>query len=206
MSLGRPGMALSVVVLSVLSLSVGRSSGQQPLVGCAALGCQAAGCTVGNTTNAFLGATSFDDGGGGVTGTTQPLTWTVGALASNGPDHQTDSLFTKNFYLGYPPSTNFRSASGCALFFEGIARSIPLNGSAEYGSVTCGQTLGAACVADLLAQAERQVQTSTDSSSAVCATLQANMEKQPPQSCRSIALVTWGSVVGRGRHLSTDLN
>ncbi len=188
-------------------------SGQQQLVGCDTLGCQADGCTVGNTTNAFLGATSFDVDSTLVSPDGKPLTWTVGALASNGPNNQTDSLFTKNFYLGYPSSSNLgqqeSSFSACALFFEGVARSIQINGSAEYGSVTCGQTLGDACVTDLLAQAKQQVQalsgSSSSTSSSVCATLQANLERQPPQSCRSFALVSWGSVVGKGiRALSSS--
>jgi hypothetical protein len=120
----------------------------------------------------------------------------------------TDVTFTKEFYLGTPPSLNLATTddfAGCALFFEGIARSLPLNGVTEYGSVTCSQTLQDACVNDLLAQAKKQVQTLRTSASggtgAVCSALQSTLEANPPQSCLSIATVTWGSVVAKGKLL-----
>jgi hypothetical protein len=133
------------------------------------------------------------------------LTWTVGALSSTSTSSSSaaaDTLFTKNFYLGYPPSLALASSSsetdfaGCALFFEGIARSISLNGS-EYGSMTCSQALGAQCVGDLLSQAKAQIRDGS-----TCASLQDTMQRNPPQSCWGIAMVTWGSVVAHGKSMS----
>lgn len=177
-----------------------RASSQ--LVGCDVLGCESAGCTVGNTTNAFLGATSFNT-------TVSPrgtLTWTVGALAEEFSANSTDTRFTKNFYLGYPPSLNLQDPStfsGCALFFEGIARSIQLNGTSEFGPVTCGQTLGDDCVTDLLAQARQVLQTlrsaADATSTSVCSDLQSILEREPPQSCQPISQITWGSVIAKGQ-------
>ncbi|KAK5222089.1 hypothetical protein LTR47_003067 [Exophiala xenobiotica] len=205
-----------LVALSLTSLLLANpvvSQQQQPdqtLVGCSSIpGCSSStgGCTVGNATNAFLGATSFNasfpqksSSSSASTGSDSgsvELTWTVGALSSSSSSAATNTLFTKNFYLGYPPSLALASSSsetdfaGCALFFEGIARSISLNGS-EYGSMTCSQALGAQCVGDLLSQAKAQVQVQDGST---CASLQDTMQRNPPQSCWGIAMVTWGSVV-----------
>ncbi|OCT52105.1 hypothetical protein CLCR_08805 [Cladophialophora carrionii] len=177
------------------------------VVGCDVLSCNGGAdneCTLGNTTSSFIGTTnlttSISPGGA-------PVTWTVGAFSadSSGSSNLTDVTFTKQFYLGTPPSLNLAATddfAGCALFFEGIARSLPLDGVAEYGSVTCRQTLQDACVDDLLAQATRQVQTLRSSVSggtaAVCSALQSTLEANPPQSCQSTATVTWGSVVAKG--------
>src|ERR1700744_1954426 len=113
------------------------------------------GCTLGIATSSFLGTTNFTTS---ISPNSVPLTWTVGAFS---PDQSLSSnltavTFTKNFYLGTPPSLNLASTTdfaGCALFFEGIARSLPLNGITEYGSVTCSQTLQDAFVSDFLSQA-----------------------------------------------------
>ena len=140
--------------------------------------------------------------------TMRPLTWTVGASSPDktAASNLTDITFTKNFYLGTPPSLNLASSNsfaGCALFFEGIARSLPLTGVTQFGSVTCSQTLQDACMNDLLSQATKQVQTLRGSgsggrsSSLQC--LQSRLEANPPQSCLSLATVTWGSVVAKGK-------
>ncbi|EXJ77486.1 hypothetical protein A1O3_09712 [Capronia epimyces CBS 606.96] len=137
--------------------------GSAQLVGCDVLGCQADGCTVGNTTNSFIGTTSFNTS----VSPHAPLTWTVGASSQQSSGNSPQTQFVKNFYLGYPPSLDLAGASdfmGCALFFEGIAKSITLNGTSEYTSVTCGQTLGDGCVHDLVSQAQQQVQTLRDAS------------------------------------------
>jgi hypothetical protein len=157
---------------------------------------------VGNITNSFIGTTSFNT-------TVSPdaaITWTVGTSTQQGSNNSTQMNYVKTFYLGYPPSLDLATTSdfaGCALFFEGIAKSITLNGSNEYGSVTCGQTLGDGCVQDLVSQAQQQVQTLRDASGSstdsVCSALQSNLQKQPPASCQSIATVTWGSVVAKGK-------
>lgn len=174
------------------------------VVGCDVLDCPAAGCTLGKTTNTFIGTTSFNtsispDG---------PLTWTVGASTDETTANLSDVTFTKNFYLGFPPSLDLARPStpafaGCALFFEGIARSIPLPGVTEYGSVTCSLTLQDACVNDLLAQATQQVQTlrsaSSGSTASVCSALQSTLQANPPTSCQSAAQVSWGSIVAQGR-------
>ncbi|KAK5194382.1 hypothetical protein LTR96_006496 [Exophiala xenobiotica] len=209
-----------VAALSLTSLLLANpvvAQQQQPdqtLVGCSSIpGCSSStgGCTVGNATNAFLGATSFNatfpqklsssssssSASTGSDSDSVELTWTVGALSSSSSSAAANTLFTKNFYLGYPPSLALASSSsatdfaGCALFFEGIARSISLNGS-EYGSMTCSQALGAQCVGDLLSQAKAQVQVQDGST---CASLQDAMQRNPPRSCWGIAMVTWGSVV-----------
>ncbi|OAG41705.1 hypothetical protein AYO21_04169 [Fonsecaea monophora] len=179
-----------------LSLLVQHTSSQ--LVGCDVLDCNGGAdneCTLGNTTSSFIGTASFNSS---LSPNNAPLTWTVGASSSNA----SGITFTKNFYLGAPPSMNLASPAGfagCALFFEGIARSLPLNGVTEYGTVTCSQTLQDVCVNDLLAQAKKQVQTlgSTNNldNGAVCTALQTTMEANPPQSCQTIATVTWGTIV-----------
>ncbi|OQV08270.1 hypothetical protein CLAIMM_12575 [Cladophialophora immunda] len=168
------------------------------LVGCDVLDCNGGAnneCTIGNTTSSFIGTASFNTS---LSPNNEPLTWTVGASSSN----SSDVTFTKNFYLGSPPSMNLANPTGfagCALFFEGIARSLPLNSVTEYGPVTCGQTLQDACVNDILSQAKQQVQTlgSTNNldNRSVCTALQTTMEANPPQSCQTIATVTWGTIV-----------
>ncbi|KAK7903526.1 hypothetical protein LTR67_001546 [Exophiala xenobiotica] len=215
--------ALSLTSLLLANPVVAQQQQQQQpdqtLVGCSSIpGCSSStgGCTVGNATNAFLGATSFNatfpqksssssSSSSASTGSDSDsdsveLTWTIGALSSTSTSSSSaaaDTLFTKNFYLGYPPSLGPASSSsetdfaGCALFFEGIARSISLNGS-EYRSMTCSQALGAQCVGDLLSQAKAQVQVQGGST---CVSLQDTMQRNPPQSCWGIAMVTWGSVV-----------
>ena len=191
------------LITSILTKLV-TSQSQTQLVGCETLGCSSTGCTLGNATNAFLGATSFNANlptSASSSANQVELTWTVGALAQSPPQTSgsssstKDTLFTKNFYLGYSPTLNLASDStgGCALFFEGIARSIPLNGS-EYGSMTCQAALGAQCVSDLLTQAERLVNSNSDT---VCADLQSQMQPSPPSSCLGVAMVTWGSVVAK---------
>ncbi|OAP54065.1 hypothetical protein AYL99_11599 [Fonsecaea erecta] len=133
----------------------------------------------------------------------------VGASSSN----SNDITFTKNFYLGYPPSMDLANTSGfvgCALFFEGIARNLPLNSVTEYGPVTYGQTLQDACVNDLMSQAKTQVQmlgsTNDLDNRSVYTALQTIMEASPPQSCQTIATVTWGTIVRKeitGPHVSS---
>ncbi len=217
----RPLLVNLLLALALTSLLADPVVAQQPdqtLVSCSAIpGCSSStGCTVGNATNAFLGATSFNASlpqapSSSSSSSSAPastdsveLTWTVGALSSTSSS-AADTLFTKNFYLGYPPSLSLASETsftGCALFFEGIARSISLNGS-EYGSMTCSQTLGAQCVSDLLSQAKAQVQSLAKQGGAgddgTCANLQDTMERNPPQSCWGTAMVTWGSVVAQGK-------
>lgn len=193
---------LVVTLSSLAPLSTAQQQSDRPLVGCTSIpGCSSnTGCTVGNATNVFLGATAFN-------ATLPPssdsesveLTWTVGALSSTASS-TSNTQFTKNFYLGYPPALDLSGTStfaGCALFFEGIARSISLNGS-EYGSMTCGAALGDACASDLLDQTEKQIQTLNGGDDA-CAKLQDELERNPPQSCRALATVTWGSVVAKGK-------
>jgi hypothetical protein len=172
------------------------------LVGCDVLSCDGGAsnpCTLGNATNAFIGTTNFTSQ---LISPKAPLTWTVGSSASTPPSSSNsgeDQTFTKNFYLGTPPSVNLGSESdvqGCALFFEGIARSLQLNGSAEFGSLTCPDALGQQCVDDLVAQASQQLKSTADSSD-VCVSLQKALEQSPPASC-SVATVTWGNVVAKG--------
>ncbi|KAI1630119.1 hypothetical protein EDD37DRAFT_83160 [Exophiala viscosa] len=195
---------LSLCLTTSIYTQLVASQTQAQLVGCETLGCSSTGCTLGNVTNAFLGATSFNASLPTSTSsspTQVELTWTVGALAQSPPQTSgsssstKDTLFTKNFYLGYPPSLNLTtdSTGGCALFFEGIARSIPLNGS-EYGSMTCQSALGTQCTSDLLTQAEGLVNTKSNT---VCADLQSHMQASPPSSCLGVATVTWGSVVAK---------
>ncbi|KAJ9639192.1 uncharacterized protein PV06_09928 [Exophiala oligosperma] len=202
------------VLVVTLSSSVSFSTAQsQPsdhtLVGCTSIpGCSSdTGCTVGNATNIFLGATTFNatlppSSRSDSNSQSVELTWTVGALSSSSSSSASDTQFTKNFYLGYPPTLDLSGTSafaGCALFFEGIARSISLNGT-EYGSMTCGAALGDACASDLLDQAEKQIQTSMQGGKEgddACSKLQDTLERNPPQSCRSLATVTWGSVVAK---------
>ncbi|OAP60613.1 hypothetical protein AYL99_05615 [Fonsecaea erecta] len=184
------------VLAICLLLLIQQTSSQ--LVGCDVLDCNGGAnneCTLGNTTSSFIGTASFNTS---LSPSNAPLTWTVGASSSN----SNDITFTKNFYLGYPPSMNLANPSGfagCALFFEGIARSLPLNSVTEYGPVTCGQTLQDACVNDLLSQAKMQVQTLGSTTNldnhSVCTALQTTMEANPPQSCQTIATVTWGTIV-----------
>ncbi len=100
--------------------------------------------------------------------------------------------------------------AGCALFFEGIARSLPLNSITEYGPVSCSQTLQDACVNDLLSQATTQIKklgsSSDGDNQSVCSALQSTLEANPPQSCQTIATVTWGSVVAKGELLLASLH
>ena len=187
-----------------LSLLTQRAYSQ--IVGCDVLSCDGGannGCTLGNTTSSSIGTTNFTTS---ISPNNAPLTWTVGAsspdesLSSN----STDVTFQKKFYLGTPTSLSLAPSSdfaGCALFFEGIARSLPLNAS-TYGSVTCSQTLQDDCVNDLLSQAKNQIQilrtASNADSASVCSALQSTLEANPPQSCQTIATVTWGAVVAKG--------
>lgn len=194
----------------VICLSLFTQRAYSQLVGCDVLECDGGandGCTLGNTTSSYIGTTSFTTS---ISPGDVPLAWTVGASSESkgSASNLTDVFFTKNFYLGTPPSLDLASPTGfagCALFFEGIARSLPLNGSAEFGTVTCDQALQAACVNDLMSQATQQIQSLRTSGNSetqsVCAALQARMEPNPPASCRSIAAVTWGSVVPKGKHL-----
>ncbi|KAJ9609907.1 hypothetical protein H2200_006236 [Cladophialophora chaetospira] len=156
----------------------------------------------GNTTNSFIGTTSFTTS---ISANNVPLTWTVGASSPNqdSSSNSTDATFQKNFYLGTPPELNLASSinfAGCALFFEGIARSLPLNGTAEYGSVSCSQALQDNCVNDLLSQATKQMKalgrSGNGDSQSVCDALQSTLETNPPQSC-TIATVTWGSIIAK---------
>ncbi|KIX04725.1 uncharacterized protein Z518_05595 [Rhinocladiella mackenziei CBS 650.93] len=201
-----PVLGNKLLLVTCLLILIRRASSQQQqqqLVGCDVLGCQTDGCTLGNTTNALLGTASFNtsispDG---------PLTWTVGVSTEEPSNNATQALFTKNFYLGYPPSLDLASASdfsGCALIFEGIAKSLPLNSITQYGTVTCGETLQDACVNDLVSQAQQQVQTlrtaDGTNSTTVCASLQPVIERSPPPSCQSIAQVTWGSIIAKGMY------
>ncbi|EHY55753.1 hypothetical protein HRR83_009191 [Exophiala dermatitidis] len=171
------------------------------LVGCDVLGCQTdSGCTLGNITSSYIGTTSVNS----TVSPNAPLTWTVGASTQGNSSSSAQVHFIKNFYLGYPPSLDLANTSdfaGCTLFFEGIARSIVLNGTSEYGSVTCGQTLGDGCVSDLQAQAQQKTQelynARNGDSSSVCAGLQSALQTQPPASCQSTATVTWGNVVAK---------
>ncbi len=187
-----------------LSLLTQRAYSQ--IVGCDVLSCDGGannGCTLGNTTSSFIGTTNFTTS---ISPNNVPLTWTVGASSpdQSSSSNSTDVTFQKKFYLGTPPSLSLASSNdfaGCALFFEGIARSLPLGG-ATYGSMTCGQTLQDGCVNDLLSQAKNQIQTLRTSSNAdsesVCNALQSTLEANPPQSCQTIATVTWGAVVAKG--------
>ncbi|KIW67672.1 hypothetical protein PV04_06904 [Phialophora macrospora] len=200
------GRALTHKALAILCLSLLARRASSQVVGCDVLSCDGGAnneCTLGNTTSSSIGTTNLTTS---TSPNDAPLTWTVGAFSADpgGSSNLTDVTFTKEFYLGTPPSLNLATTdgfAGCALFFEGIARSLPLNGGAEYGSVTCGQALQDACVNDLLAQATKQVQTLRSSASggtgAVCSALQSTLEANPPQSCQTIATVTWGSVVAK---------
>lgn len=132
----------------------------------------------------------------------------MGASTLASSSNSTQVQFVKSFYLGYPSSLDLTSTSdlvGCALFFEGIAKSITLNGTSEIGSVTCDQTLGDGCVRDLLVQAQQQIQALSkgsdddDDNKSVCLALQAALESQPPPSCQATATVTWGDVVAKGK-------
>ncbi|KIV78850.1 hypothetical protein PV11_06459 [Exophiala sideris] len=200
----RQHVFLSLCFITSILSGLVASQSQTQLVGCETLGCSSTGCTLGNATNAFLGATSFNASlpiSVSSSVSQVELTWTVGALAQSSPQTSgsssstKDTLFTKNFYLGTPPTLNLTtdSVGGCALFFEGIARSIPLNGS-EYSSMTCQAALGSQCVNDLLTQAEGLVNTKSNT---VCADLQSQMQPNPPSSCLGVAMVTWGSVVAK---------
>lgn len=173
------------------------------LVGCDVLDCGSANhsCTLGNATNAFIGTTSLNSS----VSPSAPLTWTVGASTDDSSSNLTDVTFTKNFYLGFPPTLDLAGSTevaGCALFFEGIARSISMSGVTEYGSMTCGQALQDSCVHDLLEQAKQQVQTLRTAgdadNAAVCTSLQTTLEARPPQSCQTIAQVSWGSIIPKG--------
>ena len=193
-----------------LSLLTQRASCQ--VVGCDVLECDGGasnGCTLGNTTSSFIGTANFTTS---ISPSNAPLTWTVGASSSDQNPSSSTSEFTstKNFYLGTPPSIDLASTSnfaGCALFFEGIARSLPVNGSSEYGSVTCSQALQDACVNDLLSQAKQQIQkvASSGDTKSVCTALQTTLEASPPHSCQWIATVTWGSIVAKGEMRSLAL-
>ena len=177
------------------------------LVGCDVLKCDGGvsnECTLGNVTSSSIGTTNFTTS---ISPNSAPLTWTVGAFSpdKSSASNLTDVTFTKNFYLGTPPSLNLAASNdfaGCALFFEGIARSLSVNGVTQYGSITCSQTLQDACVNDLLAQAAERVQTLRGSGNggnqSVCKFLRSSLEANPPQSCLSIATVTWGSVIAKG--------
>ncbi|EXJ82005.1 hypothetical protein A1O1_08073 [Capronia coronata CBS 617.96] len=197
--LGRGDIRHNLLLVVCLATSYLAQDVSSQLVGCDVLGCQN-GCHLGNVTTSFIGTTFFNT----TVSPDAPLTWTVGASTQESSSNSTELEFVKNFYLGYPSSAKIASTSeivGCALFFEGIAKSITLNGTLEYGPVTCGQTLGDDCVNDLVSQAQRQVKSLSDPSdsntASVCFTLQARLEAQPPASCRSTATVTWGNVVAK---------
>ncbi|KIW13252.1 hypothetical protein PV08_08439 [Exophiala spinifera] len=203
-SLLKDAFGLIVTFSSLVCLSTAQQQSDGTLVGCTSIpGCSSnTGCTVGNATNVFLGATAFNatfptSSLSSPESESVELTWTVGALSSTASS-TSNTLFTKNFYLGYPPTLDLSGTSafaGCALFFEGIARSISLNNS-EFGSMTCGAALGEGCATDLLDQAETQIQTLLKAEDA-CAKLQDILERNPPQSCRGLATVTWGSIVAK---------
>jgi hypothetical protein len=205
----------------VICLSLLTQRAYSQLVGCDVLNCDGGasnGCTLGNTTSSSVGTANFTTS---ISPNNAPLTWTVGAFSPDrtAASNLSDVTFTKNFYLGTSPSLNLASSNdiaGCALFFEGIARSLPLNAVTQYGSITCSQTLQDSCVNDLLSQATKQVQTLRGSGNgdneSVCNALQSTLEANPPQSCLSVATVTWGSVVAKGethmavtKHTPTDL-
>jgi hypothetical protein len=210
-SLHRQGVLRLNVLVNITSiLLLLTSTATAQLVGCDVLSCDGGGsnpCTLGNTTNSFIGTTNFTSQ---IISPNTPLTWTVGSSASSPPSSSNaeDQTFTKNFYLGIPPSVVLGrddNVQGCALFFEGIARSLQLNGSAEFGSVTCPDALGQQCVDDLVAQSGQQLKSLAYGSGDVCVSLQKTLEPNPPDSCRGIAVVTWGSVVAKGMFCSRNL-
>lgn len=171
------------------------------LVGCEdGINCPQDRCIVGNTTNAILGVTSFDS----AISPDGPITWAVGSSATQSPTNLTEDLFVKSFYLGTLPTlqlTNTTAFSGCALFFEGISKNLPLKYTTEYNTVTCNEVLQASCVNDLLSQATQQVQSLAGSPSAtnssLCKALQSALQTAPPISCPPAIGGSWGTVVAR---------
>lgn len=157
-------------------------------------------CIVGNTSNSLLGVTSFEsrispDG---------PITWAVGSSATQSSKNLTEDLFVKSFYPGTPPTlqlTNTTAFSGCALFFEGISKNLPLNHTTQYNTVTCHEVLQAGCVDDLLSQATQKVQGLAGSPSATNSSLyealQTALQTAPPISCAPAVGSSWGTVVAR---------
>jgi hypothetical protein len=171
------------------------------LLGCGdGINCPQDRCIVGNTSNTILGVTSFES----KISPDRPLTWAVGSSATQSRTNLTEDLFVKSFYLGTPPTlqlTKTTAFAGCALFFEGIAKNLPLNYTTEFNTVTCNEVLQAGCVNDLLSQATQEVQILASSSSAtnssLCEALQSALQTLPPISCPPAVGGSWGTVVAR---------
>lgn len=177
-------------ILAAILLFDDHASAQ--VVGCDTLGCTS-GCQIGNTTNSYIGTTSFNTS----VSPDEELTWTMGSSIITAQDNNT---WIKNYYLGTPPWLNLANTSAfeaCALFFEGVV--IPLDDTTGHNT-TCDQTLNATCVNDLLLQAKQQMQSIISSSndgtvSSLCLALQSALQSDAPQSCTLAAHGSWGTIV-----------
>lgn len=190
---------LIAYALAVLPISSGQ------LVGCDAIDCptvyRQAHCIVGNSTLNILGISNLS-----TSISPKPLTWTIGLQTVEDPAYSTSSFYDRDYYLGTPPSVQLSDVSsfrGCALFFEGIASKLSFPGPSEYSIGTCSDALSASCVSELLSQAQSAMQAiliasgQNRSESAVCASLQSQLQNSAPKSCSILPNQSWGTIITR---------
>ena len=131
----------------------------------------------------------------------QPLTWTVGISQSPNPANSTESVYSRNFYLGAPPRldlVDLSNTTGCALFFEGISSQLKFAGPLEYSVGTCSDALSAGCVTDLLNQATSILATLDPTLGNVCEALESALVNNAPSSCGVAQRGSWGNISAKG--------
>ena len=190
----------SAIILAVFGLT---SKGQ--LVGCDAARCPLDQygqpvCVIGNLTSTDIGIANVS-----TAISPEPLTWTLSVSDSNDPTNSSQGIFSRNLYLGTPPSLDLQALTtfqGCALFFEGVSSNLafPLhNLDTDVG--TCSDAMTSACVNDLLAQANSTLESTMASSNeptTLCQALEAKLRHNAPQTCTSVQNGSWGTISVKG--------
>lgn len=177
-------------------LSFGSSAVAQ-LLGCDAVGCpvdeyRTPQCEIGNATLKAIGITNVT-----TLLDSQPLTWTLGLqeLKAEQP------TFDRNFYLGTAPSLSLNDTTSCALFFEGVSSNLTTSAGNQLNKFTCSDALPAACISDLLTQAQSSFDTLEDtSSSSICSQLRDTLLTKPPPTC-NLPQNTWGTILATRKPL-----
>ncbi|KAF1357552.1 hypothetical protein EJ07DRAFT_157552 [Lizonia empirigonia] len=176
----------------LLLLSFGSSAVAQ-LLGCDAVGCpvdeyRTPQCEIGNATLKAIGITNVT-----TLLDSQPLTWTLGLQELKAAQ----PTFDRNFYLGTPPSVNLNDTTSCALFFEGVSSNLTTSAGNQLNKFICSDALPAACISDLLTQAQSSfdnLDKTPSSSSSICTQLRDTLLTKPPPTC-NMPQGTWGTIL-----------
>jgi hypothetical protein len=197
----RPGFTLAAVVIA---MRISNNVVDAQLLGCDAVNCPQnqqnplqSLCNLDGIANIEIGITNFTSAI-----SPEPLTWTVGVSGLPDFANSTEQIWSRNFYLGTPPAlnmTDLNTITGCALFFEGISSSLRFPGSNIDTSIgSCNDALSAACVTDLMSQANSSLLQLTQSTQNVCEGLEAALRNSAPKSCKITQDGAWGSITAKG--------